>query len=143
MAALKPIRSKSAISKSASAKPTSSKPAPAAEPKRESSKPVTPVADAKGPAPAKRKQKLIRDSFTIPKDEYLVLEQLKQRALRSGHAAKKSEILRAGIAALNGMSDSVLLAALSAVPSLKTGRPKDTKPKQAKSKDAKPASKKS
>jgi hypothetical protein len=76
-------------------------------------------------APAKTKQKLVRDSFTIPKSEYTVLGELKQRAVQLARPAKKSELLRAGINALNAMADSAFLAALRAVPSLKTGRPKE------------------
>jgi hypothetical protein len=72
----------------------------------------------------KAKQKLVRDSFTIPKPEYAALAELKQRSARLGHPAKKSEVLRAGIAALKALPDAALLAALQAVPSLKTGRPK-------------------
>lgn len=71
-----------------------------------------------------KKPKLVRDSFTIPKDEYGVLAELKQRCAKLEHPAKKSELLRAGIKALAGMSDKSLLAALKAVPSIKTGRPK-------------------
>ena len=125
MATRKPIRPKPAASKPAAPKPAAPKPEAL---KAVVSKPAPKPAEA---APAKSKQKLVRDSFTIPKDEYAVLEELKQRALRSGRAAKKSEILRAGIAVLNAMSDSVLLAALSVVPSLKTGRPKAEKRKAA------------
>ncbi len=66
----------------------------------------------------------MRDSFTIPKSEYAVLEGLKLRAAGLTRPAKKSELLRAGIAVLSGMSDRAFLAALSGVPSLKTGRPK-------------------
>jgi hypothetical protein len=72
----------------------------------------------------KAKQKLVRDSFTIPKPEYAALAELKQRSARLGHPVKKSELLRAGIAALKALPDATLLAALQAVPSLKTGRPK-------------------
>jgi hypothetical protein len=71
-----------------------------------------------------RKPKLVRDSFTIPKDEYGTLAELKQRCAKLDHASKKSELLRAGIKALGGMSDKSLLAALKAIPSIKTGRPK-------------------
>lgn len=85
-------------------------------------KPVTVVAEVK-PSKAK-KPKLVRDSFTIPKTEYSVLDELKLRAAKLAHPVKKSELLRAGIKALNGMSDAALLAALKAVPSIKTGRPK-------------------
>ena len=70
-----------------------------------------------------KKPKLVRDSFTIPKAEYLVLEELKQRASKLARPAKKSEVLRAGIKALAAMSDLALLAALASVPTIKTGRP--------------------
>ena len=77
------------------------------------------------PAKAK-KPKLVRDSFTIPKAEYLVLDELKQRAGRISNPAKKSELLRAGIKALAAMPDAAFLAALRAVPAIKTGRPSKT-----------------
>jgi hypothetical protein len=91
--------------------------------------PLKPAAEAKSivseAKPAKpKKPKLVRDSFTIPKDEYSVLEQLKLRASVNATAAKKSELLRAGIKALAGMSDAAFLAAVKAVPTIKTGRPK-------------------
>jgi hypothetical protein len=70
-----------------------------------------------------KKPKLVRDSFTIPKLEYGVLEELKQRAGQLNSPAKKSELLRAGVKALAAMSDAALLAALKAVPAIKTGRP--------------------
>ena len=70
-----------------------------------------------------KKPKLVRDSFTIPKDEYAVLDVLKDRAARAGRPAKKSELLRAGLQALAGMSDAAFLGAVSDVPSIKTGRP--------------------
>lgn len=70
-----------------------------------------------------RKPKLVRDSFTIPKDEYAVLELLKERAAKLGRPTKKSEVLRAGVQALAGMTDSAFLASVGGVPALKTGRP--------------------
>lgn len=71
-----------------------------------------------------KKPKLVRDSFTIPKAEYTVLDELKQRTGKLAVAAKKSELIRAGIKALAAMSDAAFLAALKAVPTIKTGRPK-------------------
>jgi len=88
--------------------------------------PARPVAVPAAVAPKAdkpRKPKLVRDSFTIPKAEYMVLQDLKLRAARSGAAAKKSEILRAGVTALAAMNDAAFSAALRAVPPLKTGRP--------------------
>lgn len=73
------------------------------------------------------KVKLVRDSFTIPAGEYAQLAVLKQRALKAAHPAKKSELLRAGVRLLAALSDKDLLAALLAVPAIKTGRPKGKK----------------
>ena len=103
-----------------------SAPAPAS---KAVSKPVKAAPTAKK-APAlveplpESKPKLVRDSFTMPKAEYTVIEQLKRRALVLERPTKKSELLRAGIKALNALSDAALLAALQAVPIIKTGRPK-------------------
>ena len=74
-----------------------------------------------------KKPKLVRDSFTIPKDEYVVIDELKTRAGKLGQAVKKSELLRAGVKALAAMSDIQFKAALSNVPTIKTGRPKGSK----------------
>ena len=73
-----------------------------------------------------KKPKMIRDSFTIPKSEYVVIDALKERAGKLSRAAKKSELLRAGVKALAAMSDAAFLAALTAVPTIKTGRPAAT-----------------
>ena len=105
------------------------KPAPRAAvkpPVRPASRPAPKAAaePAKSPKPDKpKKPKLVRDSFTIPKAEYTVLEQLKLRAAQSGNPAKKSEVLRAGLKVLAAMEDAAFIAALGAVPALKTGRP--------------------
>ena len=87
------------------------------------------VAESAPPAPepasAKaHKPKLVRDSFTMPKDEYQVIDALKARALGLEKHVRKSELLRAGIQALAAMNDRAFLKAVGAVPTLKTGRPK-------------------
>ena len=85
-------------------------------------------ADAAGKPEAKSgKQQLVRDSFTIPKNEYHAMDQLKKRAMGLEHEVRKGELLRAGIQALAAMNDKAFLAALKAVPTLKTGRPKQDK----------------
>jgi deoxycytidine triphosphate deaminase len=73
-----------------------------------------------------RKPKLVRDSFTIPKNEFVVLEALKLRAAKLGRPVKKSEVLRAGVMALAGMGDAAFLASVTSVPAVKTGRPAKT-----------------
>lgn len=70
-----------------------------------------------------KKVKLVRDSFTIPKSEYLMLDELKLRATELKHPVKKGELLRAGIKALAAMTATQFHSALQAVPALKTGRP--------------------
>jgi hypothetical protein len=93
-------------------------------PKAASQPPAKPVVKAvTEKVPKQKKPKLVRDSFTIPKTEYSVLEDLKQRSAKIGNAAKKSELLRAGIKALAAMTDASFKAALNAVPTIKTGRP--------------------
>lgn len=98
-------------------------------PVKASAKPlVKPVAQPKVAKPVKlKKPKLVRDSFTIPKAEYTVLGDLKQRATKLASAVKKTELIRAGIKALAAMSDAAFQAALKAVPTIKTGRPSKTK----------------
>ena len=107
----------------------------AATPKRPAPKVATaPLKPAKTPTvvskPVKlekvKKPKMIRDSFTIPKPEYVVLDALKERAGKLARGVKKSELLRAGIKALAAMPDAAFLAALAAVPTIKTGRPAAT-----------------
>jgi hypothetical protein len=83
-----------------------------------------PKARVKPAKPAKEKKpKLVRDSFTIPKGEYTVLEVLKHRAGRLSTQIKKSELPRAGIMALAAMPDAAFVSALKLVPTIKTGRP--------------------
>ena len=149
-AASKPAVSKVATPKAPAAKKPAAK-APAT--KRTASKAIVAKPAAAKPVAAKptkveaksKKPKLVRDSFTIPKDEYLVIENLKQRALGLSHPVKKSELLRAGLKLLASLSDAALRTALQAVPSIKTGRPtkeaQTPQPKPVAAPKAKPAAK--
>lgn len=80
---------------------------------------------AAGTAKAKRakKDKVIRDSFTMPKADYERIAQLKRKCLEAGVAVKKSELLRAGLQLLDSASSRRLVAAISALEAVKTGRP--------------------
>lgn len=69
------------------------------------------------------KLKMERDSFTMPKVEYAQFSILKERLIKLGQPAKKSELLRAGIMQLSAMTDAALKAAMIKVPAIKTGRP--------------------
>jgi len=75
-----------------------------------------------------KKSKLVRDSFTIPKAEFLLIEDMKTRAIALGTSVKKSELLRAGLKLLQSLNDNAYKTALAAVPTLKTGRPINEEP---------------
>ena len=123
-AAKKPTVKKPVVKKAAT-KPVTKTAAKKTPVKVSAPKPVKPAKVAK---PVKvKKPKLVRDSFTIPKDEYVVIDSLKTRAGKLGQAVKKSELLRAGVKALAAMSDIQFKAALNNVPTIKTGRPKNSK----------------
>jgi hypothetical protein len=74
------------------------------------------------PAPAARPH-LVRDSFTMPEQEYAVLAAVKQACLKAGFEVKKSELLRIGVALLGQLDTASLRAVLDSLPHLKTGRP--------------------
>jgi hypothetical protein len=118
-----PVKAKSIAAKKPASRPANQ--TASAPTKKASAQPkVKAVTIAQPAAETKlKKPKLIRDSFTFPKDEYQAIAGLKQKALGLKHSAKKSEILRAGLKLLNSLNDKAFLAALTNVPALKTGRP--------------------
>ena len=71
-----------------------------------------------------RKPKLVRDSFTMPEDEYAALGEMKKTCIRSGVAVKKSELLRVAVSLLRRMDMSELLRELDSLTPVKAGRPK-------------------
>lgn len=73
---------------------------------------------------AKKRQKMLRDSFTMPRGDYDLIAELKQRAMTHKRVVKKSELLRAGLHALNALNDAQLLKRLDLLAPIKAGRPK-------------------
>jgi hypothetical protein len=122
-AAKSPRKAPVKASSSAVAKPVQ-KAAPKTKAKAVKQPEAKPAQKAKSGVESKpKKPKLVRDSFTFPKDEYQAIATLKLRALGLKQSTKKSEILRAGLKLLNSLNDKAFLSALSNVPALKTGRP--------------------
>ncbi|WP_321888947.1 hypothetical protein [Paraburkholderia bannensis] len=80
-------------------------------------------AAAKTKAKQAKKEKVIRDSFTMPKADHERIAVLKRKCLDAGISVKKSELLRAGIQLLDSASSKRLLAAITALETVKTGRP--------------------
>ncbi len=130
--AAKKVNSKSAKSKkektAASKAAEKAKPAKetkqAKQPKQTKQK-VTKPKTSKADKP--KKPKLVRDSFTMPAQEYALLAQVKKTCHADGIAIKKSELLRIGVAQLAAMSTKKLKAAQAALTPLRAGRPKKHK----------------
>ena len=94
-----------------------------------------PIAARQGQASQKvGKVKVIRDSVTMPIEDYERIGALKKKCLTMGVAVKKSELLRAGLATLQRLSDEDLKRVVALVETIKTGRPAG---KAKKSKDGK------
>lgn len=71
-----------------------------------------------------KKVKLIRDSFAMPSFDYDLIDVLKDRARGDKAIVKKSELLRAGLHALDKLDANQLIAAVGSLALVKTGRPK-------------------
>ncbi len=125
-------RAPAAAKTAAAAKPAPAKAAAKPAVKRAAAKPAPAPAPAAKPAkavkaekPAKQhKEKLVRDSFTMPESEYAVLGQVKKTCLKNGVEVKKSELLRIGVALISRLDMATLKQVLASLPQLKTGRPK-------------------
>jgi hypothetical protein len=111
-------------------KPATAKPLAKAQHAKKTAKAVKKIA---APKPAKaatsaakdknKKLKVVRDSFTMPQNEYQKIALIKAQCMKAGLQVKKSEVLRAGVIALCAMSDAHLVKAMSGLDKIKTGRP--------------------
>ena len=79
------------------------------------------------PEKPKNRKRVIRDSFTLPTDDYEIITTIRERCLDNRITINKSEVIRAGLHALNKMSDEELLAVVDSLTKIKTGRPGKTK----------------
>jgi hypothetical protein len=91
------------------------------QPKQKVTKPKTAKVDKP------KKPKMVRDSFTMPEQEYALLGQVKKTCHAGGMDIKKSELLRIGVAQLVAMDIKKLKAAQAALTPLRAGRPKKHK----------------
>jgi hypothetical protein len=60
----------------------------------------------------------------MPEGDFALIAQLKSTALGARRAAKKSELLRAGLQILAGLDAESLVVVLDRLEAVKTGRPK-------------------
>jgi len=113
--------------KSVGVKPASTPPVAAKKAVTVPVKPAPQVAPAAVLKEKLKKPKLVRDSFTMPEAEYLALADLKKSCIKAGFEVKKSELLRVGVALMQKSTTAQLKQVLATLPSLKAGRPKNTK----------------
>ena len=69
------------------------------------------------------KKKVVRDSFTMPQNEYVKIAEIKAICLSAKMHVKKSEVLRAGLKKLAELNATQLKRALGSLEKIKTGRP--------------------
>ena len=70
------------------------------------------------------RKRVIRDNFSMPEEDYAIIEEIRQRLIREHSIVKnKSEVLRAGLKLLQKLDSETLLEAAEDVKSLKPGRP--------------------
>lgn len=70
------------------------------------------------------RKKVIRDNFSMPEEDYTLIEEIRQRLIREHAVVKnKSEVLRAGLKLLQSLDTESLLEAADEVVALKPGRP--------------------
>jgi hypothetical protein len=65
---------------------------------------------------------VVRDTYSMPLDEFDQIDQFRSEAAKHGQFVSKSEVLRAGLAALAQLTGEELAGAFSTVQRLKPGR---------------------
>jgi hypothetical protein len=68
-------------------------------------------------------ERVIRDSFTMPSQDYEKIAQLQARCLKIGVSTTKSEVLRAGLHGLENMPEEALRKVMRSIEKVKSGRP--------------------
>lgn len=71
---------------------------------------------------AKIEKQSVRDTFTMPKNEYELIGIIRARLLQNNLHFSKSEVLRGGIAVLSKMPDAELVLMMNMVERIKIGR---------------------
>ena len=117
-----PAKSAAAVNKSVTAKPAATKLAPAKEASAAKTGKKNKKAGKVNDKTGNNKVKVVRDSFTMPQNDYEKIGELKQACLKAGMHVKKNELLRAGLHALGKLSVPQLQQAIARMEQIKTGR---------------------
>ena len=91
---------------------------------RQINRPTPSPAEPHTPTTDQTATRVVRDIFSMPETDYQRIDQLRQACLRHGVAVNKSEVIRAGLILLSGLSADELRLALARVEKVKVGRRK-------------------
>ena len=100
------------------AAPAVARPAPA--PVAKAAAPLEPAPPAAAPV---AQEKVVRDAFSFPPADHARIKAIVQDALKSALAVNKSEVVRAGLIALQQLPADKRHALLASVEKMKPGRP--------------------
>jgi Arc/MetJ-type ribon-helix-helix transcriptional regulator len=97
---------------------------PVPKPAEESQEPEKTEVSSSKPLPKKKEKpaKVIRDTFSMPPHDYDRIYQIIQQCLKNGISINKSEVVRAGLIALQKMPSKELTELLQILEKLKPGR---------------------
>lgn len=123
-----PAKKAPVTKKAAATKAPAAKKQPAAPKKVATTPPPVTLSPAVTEARRKAKDKLVRDSFAMPRSDFELIALLKERALTFKRPTKKSELLRAGLRALAALNQAQLQTVLDKLPLLKSARTKKMPP---------------
>lgn len=80
------------------------------------------VAAVHAPATVRRRgEPVVRDTYSMPKNEYDRINNFRQQCSQAGRFPNKSQIVRAGLLALSKLDTDNLIAAVTDVESLRPG----------------------
>lgn len=73
--------------------------------------------------PEPKQNKVVRDGFSMPSNDYALIAELQDKMLELKMSATKSEVVRAGLHALNQLNAEDLQHIFTMLEKVKTGRP--------------------
>lgn len=65
---------------------------------------------------------VVRHSYTMPEDEYTIIERIRAVCLKRMIVVNKSEVLRGGVRLLDQLSDREIVRLMQSLPKVKAGR---------------------
>ena len=74
-------------------------------------------------APSPAPEKVMRDGFTMPADDYALIAQLQATGLQAGLVVSKSAVIRAGLHVLKALSAADLRQVFAALEKVNPGHP--------------------